>query len=74
MNKIKKIRSLIGMTRREFAAAIKKTESAISNYENDLRTPDFKTAYQIINLAKAHGYQKKLEDIYPPNETITNTH
>lgn len=65
MNKIREIREELGMSRVAFSRAIGKTKSCISNYENNLRSPDIEVAYKIIELARLHGKTKTLEDIYP---------
>lgn len=66
MNKIKKLRQELGLSREEFSKAIGKTKSCISNYENNLRNPEIDIAYKIIEVANSHGKTKTLEDIYPP--------
>lgn len=63
---IRAIRLKLGMTRKEFAQALKLTQMSVSNYENNIRYPAINIGYKIINLAKRKGLNVTLENVYPP--------
>lgn len=65
INRVRELRLELGMDRSEFAAALDFTTMCLSNYENNLRNPSIEMAYRMIALAKTHGKNKKLEDIFP---------
>lgn len=67
---IRAIRQKLGMTRKEFAQALKITQMSISNYENNIRYPAIGIGYKILNLAKENGLNVSLENIYPPTKKI----
>jgi putative transcriptional regulator len=65
---IKKIRSDLGLSRKDFAHLLGITYGAISNYEYGVRRPQLEICYRIIDIAKQHKLKVKLEDIYPRSD------
>ena len=64
-NNIKRIRSKLGLSRKDLADALGVTVGAISNYENGIRFPRPLICSKLINLAKHHRLKISIEDIYP---------
>jgi DNA-binding XRE family transcriptional regulator len=61
---IKEIRERIGLSQEEFGKAIGVGQAAISQYENGERTPNLKTAKNLIGFAAQHGIVITLDYIY----------
>ncbi len=61
---IKNIRESLGLTQKEFGALIDKKQTTVANYESGIRSPDVKTAYKVIEVAKKHGKHITLEDVF----------
>lgn len=61
---LKELRARLGMTQLKFALAIGMTPTTIAKYETGERLPPIKTILKIIKLAKKHGIDIRIEDIY----------
>lgn len=61
---IKNLRSRLEMTQLKFALAVGSTPTTIAKYEKGERNPSVKMAYKMIKLAKKHGIDIGIEDIF----------
>ncbi|QTL40988.1 helix-turn-helix transcriptional regulator [Xenorhabdus budapestensis] len=66
MNKIKKLRSDLGITRKRLAECAGCTPGAIGHYENGRRTPNITVCRTIVSAFSALGAEFTLDDIFPP--------
>ncbi|WP_038193642.1 helix-turn-helix transcriptional regulator [Xenorhabdus bovienii] len=66
MNKIKELRSDLGITRKRLAEQVGCTPSAIGHYENGRRTPDITVCRTIVLAFGVLGAEFTLDDIFPP--------
>ncbi len=65
-NNFKKIRTNLGLTLKQLAAAIGVSTMTICHYEKGKRRPRPEICYRIIEYAKKHNITACLEDFYFP--------
>ncbi|PHM68147.1 helix-turn-helix transcriptional regulator [Xenorhabdus kozodoii] len=68
MNKIKKIRTGLGITRKGLAEIVGCTPGAIGHYENGRRKPDLAVCRTIVSAFRGRGVELTLDDVFPPPE------
>lgn len=62
---VKKIRSLTGLSQRDFAAQLQICYSLVSQYETGYRkSPEINIAKRLIKLAHKYKYPLTMDDIY----------
>ncbi|MDC9591673.1 helix-turn-helix transcriptional regulator [Xenorhabdus sp. XENO-10] len=66
MNKIKKIRVELGVTRKRLAEKVGCTPGAIGHYESGRRTPDLAVCRTIIAAFRELGIEITLDEVFPP--------
>lgn len=64
MNNLKAIRKQLGLTQAELAKLIGCTQGNVGHYENKNQAIPSERAIQLISVAKEHGLEITLEDIY----------
>ena len=62
---LKSIRKKTGLSQKALAELLLIKQSTVCSYENGDRQVNRKIAYKYIDIAKKHGIQITLENIYP---------
>ncbi len=66
MSIFKRFREHVRWSQADLAARLGLSgQSTVGNYERGDRLPEIDVAYRFLDLARAHGFQATLEDIYP---------
>lgn len=63
--RIKELRTKLGLSMRSFSNELKISNNTFSNYESGKRKPSIETCYKIISYAKKHGIPIKISWLRP---------
>lgn len=71
MNVLKRFRKQTGMSQEQLGAHLNGlTQAAISQYERGIRTMEPTVAHKFLDLARSHGFEATLEDVYPRPDSL----
>lgn len=65
MNRIKEYRQKINLTQAALAVELECEQSTVSNYENEIRSPDIPTAKKLISIFRRYGIEAEFNDLFP---------